>query len=79
MPGARDVVSKFEEDSGSRRSMLMVRQFAVAMMVVVVCGNSELRSRWRWMSGYQILSGWTGFTKLLGLGLGAKAAMLQVV
>lgn len=51
MPGARDVVSKFEEDSGSRRSMLMVRQFAVAMVVVVVCGSYGLRSRWRWMSG----------------------------
>ena len=32
MAGAREAVSKFEDDSGSRRSMLMVRQFTVAIL-----------------------------------------------
>ena len=31
MLGRREDVGKFEEDSGSSRSMFMVRQFAVAM------------------------------------------------
>lgn len=44
MAGAREVVSKFEEESGSRRSMFMVRQFAVA---IVVEGGARWRScRW---------------------------------
>lgn len=32
MVGRRDETGKLAEDSGSRRSMFMVRQFAVAMV-----------------------------------------------
>lgn len=48
MAGARVVMSKFEGESGSSRSMFMVRQFAVAMIPVIAYGSCGGSSWWMW-------------------------------